>query len=271
MEWTVHITVHQKTFSDFILPTRKIEFESCKKLKTRSDSELSKKIWRNDSSEETFWANSNGGFEGPQTFSGKKHLFFHLVSSLSLHFLFHLLSCFSLFSLLLSCFFSLFFILSLLLSCFFSLFFILSLLLPSCLVSLSLSLFLCLSLSLSFSVSLLSVSLCFCQSLSLSVFLCLCLRVVLCVVLCCVVLCCVVLCCVVCVVVVVVLLEVVMCVCVFVCLCVLRTLKTWKKNLCVDSKTPQCVHSKRPRVCRHHARMCFNMCAWCRYTPKRFE
>ena len=26
--------------------------------------------------------------------------------------------------------------------------------------------------------------------------------------------------------------------------------------LCVDSKTPPCVHSQRPRVCRHHAQMC---------------
>ena len=26
-----------------------------------------------------------------------------------------------------------------------------------------------------------------------------------------------------------------------------------------------------PRVYRHHAHMCFNMCAWCRYTRRRFE
>ena len=36
-------------------------------------------------------------------------------------------------------------------------------------------------------------------------------------------------------------------------------------------KTPPCVHSKRHRVYRHHAHMCFNMCAWCQYTRKRFE
>ena len=31
------------------------------------------------------------------------------------------------------------------------------------------------------------------------------------------------------------------------------------------------VHSKRLRVYRHHAHMSFNICAWCRYTQKRFE
>ena len=36
-------------------------------------------------------------------------------------------------------------------------------------------------------------------------------------------------------------------------------------------KTPPCVHSKRPRVCRQHAHMLFNMCAWCRHTRGRFE
>ena len=36
-------------------------------------------------------------------------------------------------------------------------------------------------------------------------------------------------------------------------------------------KTCPCVRSKRPRVYRHHAHMCFNMCAWCRYTRGRFE
>ena len=34
--------------------------------------------------------------------------------------------------------------------------------------------------------------------------------------------------------------------------------------------TPLPVHLKRHRVCRHHAHMCFNMCAWCRYTRGRF-
>ena len=32
-----------------------------------------------------------------------------------------------------------------------------------------------------------------------------------------------------------------------------------------------CVHPKRPRVCRQHAHMRFNMCACCRYTRGRFE
>ena len=36
-------------------------------------------------------------------------------------------------------------------------------------------------------------------------------------------------------------------------------------------KTCPCVHSKRLCVCGHHAHMCFNMCAWCRYTRGRFE
>ena len=35
-------------------------------------------------------------------------------------------------------------------------------------------------------------------------------------------------------------------------------------------KTPPCVHSKRLHVCRQHAHMCFNMCAWCRFTRGRF-
>ena len=37
------------------------------------------------------------------------------------------------------------------------------------------------------------------------------------------------------------------------------------------SKKPPCVDSKRPRVYRHHAHMCYHMCAWCRYTRRRFE
>ena len=36
-------------------------------------------------------------------------------------------------------------------------------------------------------------------------------------------------------------------------------------------KTPPCEHSKRPRVCRQHAHMHFNMCAWCRHRQRRFE
>ena len=34
---------------------------------------------------------------------------------------------------------------------------------------------------------------------------------------------------------------------------------------------PPCVHSKRPRACRQHAHMLFNMCACCRHTRGRFE
>ena len=114
---------------------------------------------------------------------------------------------------------------------------LLSRLLFSCLVlsflvlsCLVLSLFLCLSLSLSVSVFFLCLSLCFCLSLSL------CLSVS--------VWCCVLWCCVVCVV-----------------WCVAR-LGTQKK--------PPCVDAKRPRVYRHHAHMCYHMCAWCRYTRGRF-
>ena len=43
------------------------------------------------------------------------------------------------------------------------------------------------------------------------------------------------------------------------------TLKNRGKNPYVDSDTLPCVDSKRPRVHRHHVRMFFNMCAWCRY------
>ena len=31
------------------------------------------------------------------------------------------------------------------------------------------------------------------------------------------------------------------------------------------------VDSKRPRVCRQHAHVCFDMCAWCPHTRRRFE
>ena len=78
---------------------------------------------------ETFWANSSGGIEGPETFSEKKftstslHFLFHFPFHLLSSSLFHLLSSVS------SCLFSclahslFFFILSLLLSCSFSLLF----------------------------------------------------------------------------------------------------------------------------------------------------
>ena len=32
-----------------------------------------------------------------------------------------------------------------------------------------------------------------------------------------------------------------------------------------------CVHSNRPRVCGHHAHMCFHMWTWYQYTRGRFE
>ena len=51
-----------------------------------------------------------------------------------------------------------------------------------------------------------------------------------------------------------------------VCLCVLGE----EVTVCA-LKTPPCVHSKRPRVNRHHAHMCFNMRAWCRYTRRSFK
>ena len=77
---------------------------------------------------------------------------------------------------------------------------------------------------------------------------------VLCGVVCVCVLCCVlcVVCCVLCVV---------LCVCGVVCGA--ARLGTQKK--------PPCVDSKRPRICQHHAHMCYHMPAWSRYTRGRFE
>ena len=40
---------------------------------------------------------------------------------------------------------------------------------------------------------------------------------------------------------------------------------------CGTQRKPPCVDSRRPRVYRHHARMCQNMRAWCRYTRGRLE
>ena len=58
----------------------------------------------------------------------------------------------------------------------------------------------------------------------------------------------------------------VVCVCVCVCaVCVCIVL------CCGTQKKPPCVNSKRPRVYRHHAHMCYHMRAWCRYTRGRFE
>ena len=191
---------------------------------------------------ETFWANSSGGFEGSETLFGKKnHLSLFIspfILSLLFHpvssFLFHLLSSFS------SClFFSLssslfFFVLSLLLSCSFSLlFFRSSLVLSRLLFSSLVFSFLFLS-CLSFC---LPVSLCFSLSLSVSVCLCLCVSLSVSVWCC-----------------------VLWCVCVVLCVARLGT-----------QKTPPCVDSKRPRVYRHHAHMCYHMRVWCRYTRGRFE
>ena len=214
---------------------------------------------------ETFWANSSGGLEGLETFfwicSPLHHLssfssllffispllFTCLASSLFLSSLFssldHLLSCLEpflsssrvsslLFHLLLS------FLVSPLSSSRFSLF-IFSFLLFYCLVfsflflSCLLFSFLVLS-SLFFS---LSVSLCLSLFLSVSVSVSLCLSP------------CGVVCC--------------GAVCVTVC--------TFKNASVCTFKTPPCVRSKRLRVYRHHARMCYHMRAWCRYTRGRFE
>ena len=108
-------------------------------------------------------------------------------------------------------------------------------LLLSSLVCLSFSVYLSLSsFSVSLSLSSFSVSLSLSDSLSLSP----------CDVVCCVVWCvwCGVLCC------------VVWCVCV--CLCVLWHVAKKVENQYLASKAPPCVHSKRLRVCRHHAHMC---------------
>ena len=83
---------------------------------------------------------------------------------------------------------------------------------------------------------------------------------VLCVVVLCGVVCCgVVWCCVVCV-----------CVCVCVLCCVVCVVCGVVARLGTQKKPP-CVDSKRPRVYRHHAHMCYHMRAWCRYTRGRFE
>ena len=55
-------TVRPKNISELMPRARKIEFESCKKLKTRSDSELSKEKWKNNLSEKDFFRNILGQF-----------------------------------------------------------------------------------------------------------------------------------------------------------------------------------------------------------------
>ena len=65
------------------------------------------------------------------------------------------------------------------------------------------------------------------------------------------------------------------CVCVRVCVCVCVCVCLWCVVVfgvwCGTQKKPPCVNSKRPRVYRHHAHMCYHMRAWCRYTQGRFE
>ena len=56
--------------------------------------------------------------------------------------------------------------------------------------------------------------------------------------------------------------SVCVCACVCACLCVSPVCRR---------KRPPCARSKRSRVCRQHAHMCFNMCEWCQYTRGRFE
>ena len=70
--------------------------------------------------------------------------------------------------------------------------------------------------------------------------------------------------CVVCVVVVVVLLVVVVCVCVCWCcvVCVVVVVVLLLVVVCVCV----CCGTLKKRENPHHAHMCFNMCAWCRYT-----
>ena len=98
-------TVRPKTFSDLIHPTRKIEFEACKYLKTLSDSEISKKNGRIIRPRGIF--SKHCGLIHLAGLRVLKHLknnylFFHFVPSLSLFILssfsssllslFHLLS-----------------------------------------------------------------------------------------------------------------------------------------------------------------------------------
>ena len=78
----------------------------------------------------------------------------------------------------------------------------------------------------------------------------------------CVFVCCCVLVCVVCVV---------WCVLCGVCECVCVVCVVWCVARLGTQEKPPCVDSKRPRVYRHHAHMCYHMRAWCRYTRGRFE
>ena len=96
----------------------------------------------------------------------------------------------------------------------------------------------------------------------------LCCVVLCCVVLCCVVLCCVVLCCVAlrcvalrCVALRCVALRCVALRCVVLCCVVCGVVCDTLKNPVCPLNTSPCVRSKRPRVYRHHAHTCCNMCA----------
>ena len=59
-------------------------------------------------------------------------------------------------------------------------------------------------------------------------------------------------------------LRVVLCVVVLCGVCVV-----WCVARLGTQKKPPCKDAKRPRVYRHHAHMCYHMCAWCRYTRGR--
>ena len=92
MSFTRHFVANPN--SELIHLARKIE------LKTRSDSELSKEKWRNNSSDGDFYS-KHFGLNHLAGCGVLKHFLekSSFLSSLSLHFLFHLLSSFSLFSL----------------------------------------------------------------------------------------------------------------------------------------------------------------------------
>ena len=62
-----------------------------------------------------------------------------------------------------------------------------------------------------------------------------------------------------------------LCVCVVCGVVYVARLGTRKAPAVCRFKTAPCVHSKRPRVCRQNARICYHMRAFCRYTRKRFE
>ena len=295
------ITVQPEMFAELFTRHEKSNSNHVNTWKKRSDSELSKKKWRKNSSErvffffETCWAKSSGGFGGPETFFKKKtsfpssrfisifvnflliSLLFSPFSSLLFHLLlFHLLlssclvsSCLVLSCLVLSCLVLSCLVLScLVLSCLVLSCLVLSCLVLSCLV-LSCLVLSCLVLScLVLSCLVLSCLVLSCLVLSGVRTLCvsLCLFVSLCVSLCLSVSLCVSLCLSVSLCVRVmwccgVLLVYCVCWCVFVCECVAARWKNVEKPVCGFKNAP-CVHSERLRE---------HMCAWCRHTRGRFE